>query len=325
MDGFDDLLAPSRRALEDNPFANPFSNDRSHSPDPWASPFANTQQSDVFGSSSALDPYADSYESLTISSSTPLDQSSEAEEDKATTPTTSPTTVKAEEQPLSDPLDSAAHANDDDDQPPPKNRLPGFRESHDSPQSTFNETATIRPTEPEQFDGLPIPSSANSQTITTPHTAAESRSKVQDEHKHALDVAGSSRGSGFIAHTEPVAESSVPDNAPKSPEFASPLDGGPGVDRIGIDGSFAGLSLGSEGFRTVSGIGGSGSGGWGGDNAWGASSEPTPSTSTAPSSVEVQAIPEDDDSDDDKPISQTLSRIQNEDPDRVVCSLLLDL
>ena len=37
MDGFDDLLAPSKRALEDNPFENPFAQHRSDSPDPWAS------------------------------------------------------------------------------------------------------------------------------------------------------------------------------------------------------------------------------------------------------------------------------------------------
>ena len=35
MDGFDDLLAPSRDALE-NPFENPFAK-RSSSPDPWSS------------------------------------------------------------------------------------------------------------------------------------------------------------------------------------------------------------------------------------------------------------------------------------------------
>ncbi|KAG2128542.1 Vps5 C terminal like-domain-containing protein [Suillus clintonianus] len=36
MDGFDDLLAPSRNVLEENPFEDPFSK-RSSSPDPWSS------------------------------------------------------------------------------------------------------------------------------------------------------------------------------------------------------------------------------------------------------------------------------------------------
>ncbi|EGN96805.1 hypothetical protein SERLA73DRAFT_111514 [Serpula lacrymans var. lacrymans S7.3] len=37
MDGFDDLLVPSRNVLEDNPFEDPFAKPRSSSPDPWAS------------------------------------------------------------------------------------------------------------------------------------------------------------------------------------------------------------------------------------------------------------------------------------------------
>lgn len=36
MDGFDDLLAPSRNVLEENPFEDPFAK-RSSSPDPWSS------------------------------------------------------------------------------------------------------------------------------------------------------------------------------------------------------------------------------------------------------------------------------------------------
>src|SRR5258708_9835990 len=37
MDGFDDLLTPSKRALGDDPFENPFAQHRSSSPPPWAS------------------------------------------------------------------------------------------------------------------------------------------------------------------------------------------------------------------------------------------------------------------------------------------------
>jgi len=50
MDGFDDLLAPSKRALEDNPFENPFAQHRSGSPDPWAS-FASQLEHNPFSSS----------------------------------------------------------------------------------------------------------------------------------------------------------------------------------------------------------------------------------------------------------------------------------
>lgn len=44
MDGFDDLLAPSRSILEQNPFEDPFVKPRSGSPDPWTS-FGQQQQS----------------------------------------------------------------------------------------------------------------------------------------------------------------------------------------------------------------------------------------------------------------------------------------
>ncbi|KAG8220989.1 Vps5 C terminal like-domain-containing protein [Butyriboletus roseoflavus] len=37
MDGFDDLLVPSRNILEENPFEDPFAKPRSGSPDPWSS------------------------------------------------------------------------------------------------------------------------------------------------------------------------------------------------------------------------------------------------------------------------------------------------
>ncbi|KXN87413.1 Vacuolar protein sorting-associated protein vps5 [Leucoagaricus sp. SymC.cos] len=320
MDGFDDLLAPSRRDLEDNPFANPFSGDRSHSPDPWASPFTNTQQNSVFGSSSALDPYANPYASLTSSASHHEEREEEDKEDHTTTATTSPTATKAEELPLGDPLDSAAHANDDDDEPP-QPRLPGFKQSHDSSKPSFDEIATIRPTEPERFDDSPVASSTQPRPITpssmspkAPQTSHEEHTEQERVHKDADSPNGSS---GFIAHT-PTIPASESKPAAKSPDFSSPLDGGldGGSGGLGIDSSLASLTLGRDTFG--SGVGGL-NGGWGGDIGWGASSEPTPTTSSGPSLAgpsSSQQQNDDDDSDDDKPISQTLSRIQSEDPDR---------
>lgn len=321
MDGFDDLLAPSRRVLEENPFANPISSDRSHSPDPWASPFANTQQNDVFGSS-ALDPYANPYESLTSSSTARLDDEHE-EGGRATTATTSPTSTKVEEAPLSDPLDSAAHANDDDDEPP-AHRLPGFRESRDIPRPSFNETATIRPTESERFDGSSVASSTSARPLTPPAAATATPPAAHEEHverDQGREREERPRGaSGFLAHaaTTPTTNTES-ETVTKSSQFASPLDGGLGGE-TGIDRSLAGLTLGGEAFG--SGVGVSSSNGWGGDNGWGASSEPTPSTSSGPSFADASSSrqpEENEDSDDDKPISQTLSRIQSEDPDRAVC------
>ena len=62
MDGFDDLLAPSRHALEDNPFADPFAKQRS-SPDPWATPFAATD-SHAFSHTESSSQHFDSLDSF---------------------------------------------------------------------------------------------------------------------------------------------------------------------------------------------------------------------------------------------------------------------
>ncbi|KAF5361888.1 hypothetical protein D9756_002350 [Leucocoprinus leucothites] len=306
MDGFDDLLTPSRRAFEENPFANPFSNDRSHSPDPWASPFANSQQDDAFGSSSALDPYANPYESLGASSSTHNDVESE-EGGHTAIATTSPTTTKAEELPLSDPLDLAAHAHDDDDDEQPPRQRPGFKESHGSPKSSFNETATIRPSEPEHFDGSPIASSTQPRPITPPSITPKAPATSHEVHAEQENTdTVKSPSLGFITHT-PTVTALDSERVEKTQEFSPPLDNTLGGGLRSIDRSLTGLTLGEDA------LGGTSE--WGGDTGWGARSEPTPSTSTGPSSSSQQQD-DDDDSDDDKPISQTLNRIQSEDPDR---------
>lgn len=300
MDGFDDLLAPSRRSFSDNPFANPFNTDRSHSPDPWASSFANTQQN-VFGSS--LDPYANPYEALGTPSP---HRDAEGEENHTTTATSSPVTLKAEEMLSSDPLDSAVQENDSEELA----QSLILTESHDSLKPSFKETATIRPSGTEFFDGLPTASPAQLQPTTpssVPPEATQNSHENQVERDQPLEDVLKSPSTGFIVHP-PVHEP-----IPRVPEFSPPLDnildGGSGIDR-----SLAGLTLGGD----VFGAGGSNS--WGGDAItaeWSTSSEPALPNSAAPSSSLQQAA--DDDSDDDKPISQTLSRIQSEDPDRVVC------
>ena len=298
MDGFDDLLAPSRRAFSENPFANPFTTDRPHSPDPWASPFANTQQN-AFDSS--LDPYANPYEALGTPNSR---RDAEGGENHTTTATTSQATLKAEEIPSSDPLDSAVQESDESAQ----SLIP--RETHDSLKPSFNETATIRPSDPEFFDGLPTASSAQPQPTTLssiPSETTQTSHENQVETNQPLENVLKSPSAGFIAH------SPAPESIPRVSEFSPPmdniLDGGSGIDR-----SLAGLTLGGDAF------GAGGSSGWGGDAItaeWSTSSEPIFPNSAAPSSSLRQAA--DDDSDDDKPISQTLSRIQSEDPDRAVC------
>jgi len=289
MDGFDDLLAPSRRAFEDNPFVNPFNTDRSHSPDPWASPFTNTQQND-----SSPDPYADSYGSLGAPSA---HINVESEEDHTTTANASPATMKTEEMPSSDPLDSTVQVND----AAPDQSL-GLRESHDSLKPSFNETATIRPSELEFFDGLPITSS------TQPQAAQASHEKQVEWNQPLGDMNNVKVPStGFIAH--PPTHEPITRVLEFSPPLVNTLDG-----RSGIDRSLASLTLGGDTFSA------GGSSGWGGDvitTEWSTSSEPIlPNSAVPPLSLQQG---DNDDSDDDKPISQTLSRIQSEDPDRAVC------
>ena len=118
MASFDDLLAPSRRALEENPFDDPFA--RPGSPDPWATPFKEEVQEQA-----AEEQVQEEVEHV--------------EEPRSTTP---PATV-------TDPLESADNDEDDDDDDEPLGKRlsspgPGFKEA------SFSEIATIRPTEPEE-------------------------------------------------------------------------------------------------------------------------------------------------------------------------------
>lgn len=58
MDGFDDLLSSSSRAFDSNPFANPFAQARSASPDPWSS-FSQEQENPFAGASHFDAPVSD--------------------------------------------------------------------------------------------------------------------------------------------------------------------------------------------------------------------------------------------------------------------------
>ena len=99
MDGFDDLLTPSKRALGDDPFENPFAQHRSGSPDPWASfssqlehnPFSN---SEPVTTAPAFEPEPPSPVSTTLTD--PLDSAITAElEEHVPSPPRTPTQFKA--------------------------------------------------------------------------------------------------------------------------------------------------------------------------------------------------------------------------------------
>ena len=212
MEGFDDLLGPSRQALEENPFADPFLK-RSSSPDPWANPFASTDSSDAFGSTSEhFTPSEPSHSS----SSNDIGSSSGAVVD---------------ELPIADPLDSAARAADDDDdnEPLAKLRSPGFRESI---PHFFSETATIRPPHEEDLDSPPTKSLTDNESTTNPGLSAS----APEPASTSIPVDTSQPPS--------LTNSSSASPPPSATEFSSrsPLEAPFG----GLNQSIAGLSLGGE-------------------------------------------------------------------------------
>jgi sorting nexin-1/2 len=116
MSGFDDLLQQSSRALEENPFEDPFSRPRSNSPDPWSS---YTHQSASI-SSPAFEYDASGFGGVSTTTTTQAvglhDDSfspSAVESHTDVVPTT-----------LSDPLDSANLPADDEPQPPARTSEP---------------------------------------------------------------------------------------------------------------------------------------------------------------------------------------------------------
>jgi len=206
MDGFDDLL--SRSALEANPFADPFAA-RSPSPDPWATPFASsTQTESAFGSS---DHFAsdDTYGSGLY------------------TPTS--TGFEDAKPPASPPLKLQETSDDDDDDQPlgAKLRSPGFRES----VQPFSETETIRPEHIEE----PFKTT----TVNEPEPPAPAPSAVITTTPASPPLAVDTDHTGTIEST-PSFDSAIT-SGPGSRLVVSPLDGSPNLTQ-----SFSGLGIGGR-------------------------------------------------------------------------------
>ena len=278
MDGFDDLLGPSRAALEANPFADdPFSRPRSGSPDPWASPFGATDSADVFGNTATHFATSDSFDSHV-----------NVFEPVAVAATTTVTTTGQPEPTTSDPLDSAAalhHALDDDDNESPavNLRTPGFRES--LPVTTATEMKPDALSEP-----LPQPSFEEADKPYIRVDESETR-KVVTQTSSATIVERSRILTSPESLTTPSKSNSsyASSQTPSSTlAFKSPLD--PSASSI-LERSFTGLSIGGEV-----------TGGWHTDEhvPWN-----TPETSAGAGSAQPPSEA-DDDSDDDKPILQAL-------------------
>ncbi|KAJ3504216.1 hypothetical protein NLJ89_g8051 [Agrocybe chaxingu] len=262
MDGFDDLLNPSRAALEDNPFADPFAR-RSGSPDPWATPFASHDSSDAFGGSPSAFASPESY--------TPGPNAFESSTNAAgeTTP--------------SDPLDSAAQyaEADEDNEPLAKQRSPGFRESvPTTPAVTgFSETATIRPTDIEEFPtSFPTPLESSSLSNAPPKAEKTEQMSTSTTAVEAQKPPSELRTNSSF--TSPPVSSTTS-------AFKPPLD----PASTGLERPIAGLSLGGEAL-----------GGWHTDDA-----TPWQSEHFTPAPPKIAQVV-DDDSDDDKPILQTLQK-----------------
>jgi sorting nexin-1/2 len=271
MDGFDDLLDPSRHVLEENPFQDPFAK-RSNSPDPWSTPFAASQ--------SSHDQYR-----------------SEIDQERTTTPTTEsygtvdrddPSINNSQNSQLIDPLDSAARAaddDDDDDVPLGRSvspRSPGFKESIPA----FSEIATIRPTEPEELEpSVPAPAESHRPHTPTGRIAAHAPASPPPSSLHTKKISYSGpSGSG------PPSPSTSKTQWERS-AVVSPLEQ---PAPASLDRSFTGLALGGEAV-----------GGWSGDqDSW--SNERS-----------YTRFPTEDDSDDDKPILQSVKHSDHEDSTQV--------
>ncbi|KAJ6610183.1 Vps5 C terminal like-domain-containing protein [Mycena sp. CBHHK59/15] len=176
MDGFDDLLTPSQRSLEDNPFADPFAK-RSASPDPGPRRLhASRRQTDM--STGNLRNRHDSPSRRRGPQRWPF----------------RPIGIRCaggrHPDPLAGPL-------------PP--RSPGFRESVSDSDPTFSEIATIRPTEPEELQSsIPVPDESAPPHARTPTPTSATPPPRLSESAPALPPPSPDRWGPLEQHTAPI-------------------------------------------------------------------------------------------------------------------------
>ncbi|KAI0372691.1 Vps5-domain-containing protein [Pilatotrama ljubarskyi] len=214
MDGFDDLLAPSRDVLA-NPFEDPFAKPRSNSPDPWASygqdvPSFN-EEAAAFGSNlptaARHDAFADidGFQDFRDSAPDPLETAAfNAAEGSAET--------------AEDSTPAAAHSS------PPL--TPGFRES-------ISEEPEHHDEQPPQPPGQPTPPVQEPKKAPTPPA----------EQPKASSSEGAPRVPGHTSRrsTASISSSHVA-QARTAPVSYNPLDQPGGT----LERSIAGLSIGGE-------------------------------------------------------------------------------
>ena len=269
MDSFDDLLGPSRAALEENPFADPFSRPRSGSPDPWVTPFGATNSTDPFASTAQPFANSDSFSPYTHT----FDEASRSHSESTNF----------------DPLDSAVHNTDDDDDDEPlatKLRSPGFRESIPQPlvDAIRSDVEAIRPP-PSLEDSLP--SQLQESKAPTSSIVTHDRYSISISTAEGLKTPSKS-GSSF-ASSQTLSSTLA---------FKSPLD--PSTPTM-PERPIAGLSIGGEAYS-----------GWQSEEhlLW----HQQETSIVAPSQPAEPPLSADEDSDDDKPILQTLQQKQRDAP-----------
>ncbi|KAH8093274.1 Vps5 C terminal like-domain-containing protein [Cristinia sonorae] len=281
MDGFDDLLAPTRSALESNPFEDPFAK-RSGSPDPWSNVYQQSsgfEDHDAFGGGfgeSSATPatgkysHLDSIDSGGFGAPDPLDSATANQEDDAPVheePSKPETSPKTDTSPIS----------------------PGFREKTTSPStSTSQPPLAIE----EEDKPSPAPTAAPKRHVPAPLTTIPSSQPIistpsESPTSVSRPIVVSSQPSTQSSPTRPIASSTT--TSPKQSVF-SPLDQ-PQTTGLGFERSFAGLSIGGEAL-----------GGWGNDQS--------PFGATHFNQVSANQSENDDDDDDDKPILQTRASLQ---------------
>lgn len=283
MDGFDDLLAPSRQTLEQNPFEDPFAK-RSNSPDPWAS-YVHDPSASVFASHDDTNDHA-AFSGFGASTTTAFDDSHDAQhvfggttspgfhawDAQDTSSLVSPISIseQLEEQPKTPSVSSPQES---------VTRSPGFRES-----VTESIDEVVTPTK-TTHDEPPLTIREDSPPPTLKHVppplAPPSPTSIESPVSPIPATAPAIVGHGHTPSLSRPSTSSVPSASQTG--FSSPLEQ---PRTASVDRSFAGLSLGGETF-----------GGWQGSQSAFVSST---SFEKKPASID-----EEEDDDDDKPILQS--------------------
>lgn len=283
MDGFDDLLASSRRALEDNPFEDPFAKQRSSSPDPWGTPFASHVDETPTGyptQPTYSEPAHDTYEQ--------------------------PATPKPESPPsATEPLDIASANADEVDAPTgfPASKS-GFRQVAPSSPEIIAPVPEVAPGTPKTEVTPPprpkTPSPVQASAPSTPTTKAEPLAQTADTAPDPAPPTPPAQP-GFRDFNEPPkpptpppAASTLSPPASASSSVFSPLD-------QPLQHSFAGLALGGET-----------AGGWHTATSSAFVNDREPSSSTAGWHSHSREASVDDDDDDDRPLQDIVDKTREQ-------------